>query len=198
MIRQFGHPTWFCSFSAAVTLAENIRKNSRKKQLYFDAEIAAMSWQKKSELIQGDPVTCARCFQNMVNRFIADFLKSGLTPIGEIMDFSYRFEFQQRDSPHIHALFWIKNAPKYGEHENDKILHLVDKHVTCSSKTQNNSDEVLINLKTHRHAKTCKKKGHKICRLNFPLPPVRNSVILHPIDHDLLEKEDAKALKQNF
>ena len=93
----------------------------------------------------------------MVNRFITDFLKSGLTPFGEIIDFFYRVEFQQRGSPHIHALFWIKDAPKYGEHENNKIIQFVDKHVTCSSKTQNDSDEDFINLQTHRYAKTCKK-----------------------------------------
>ena len=29
--------------------------------------------------------------------------------------------------------------------------------------------EDLVNLQMHRHAKTCKKAGNKICRFNFPL-----------------------------
>ena len=73
-----------------------------------------MTWQKKSELIQKDPITCARNFEHMVQLFIHDFIKSSCQPIGEVNDFFYRVEFQQRGSPHIHGLFWIKNAPEYG------------------------------------------------------------------------------------
>ena len=69
--------------------------------------------QQKSDLIQKDPVTCARNFEHMVQLFIKYVLKSNLMPIGEIVDFFYRVEFQQRGSPHIHALFWVKDAPQY-------------------------------------------------------------------------------------
>ena len=74
-----------------------------------------MSWHRKSELIQKDPVTCARNFEHMVQLFIQKFIKSSCHPIGEVVDFFYRVEFQQRGSPHIHGLFWIKNAPEYGK-----------------------------------------------------------------------------------
>ena len=50
----------------------------------------------------------------------------------------------------------------------------------------------------HRHAKTCKKKGHNICRFNFPLPPMRKSVILKPLDHDNIEKGDIELLEKNL
>ena len=55
-----------------------------------------MTWQQKSDLIQKDPVTCARNFEHMVQLFIKDVLKSNLMPIGEIVDFFYKVEFQQR------------------------------------------------------------------------------------------------------
>ena len=77
-----------------------------------------------------------------------------LMPIGHILDFFYRVEFQQRGSPHIHALFWIKDAPQYGIDDDDKIVNFVDKYVTCSNIPENNLDEELINLQMHRHAKT--------------------------------------------
>ena len=44
----------------------------------------------------------------MVQLFIRDVLKSDLLPIGEIADYFYRVEFQQRGSPHIHGLFGLK------------------------------------------------------------------------------------------
>ena len=45
----------------------------------------------------------------MVQLFIQDVLKSNLVPIGEILDFFYRVEFQVRESPHVHALFWVSS-----------------------------------------------------------------------------------------
>ena len=113
MIRQLGNPTWFCSFSAAETLGMFVEKKD-----YTDDEIKNMTWEQKSDLIQKDPVTCARNFEHMVQLFIKDVLKSNLMPIGEIVHFFYRVEFQQRGSPQIHALFWVKDAPQYEKSSN--------------------------------------------------------------------------------
>ena len=46
-----------------------------------------MTWQDKSDLIQKDPVTCARNFEHMVQLFIKDVLKSDEMPVREIVDF---------------------------------------------------------------------------------------------------------------
>ena len=100
MIRQLGNPTWFCSFSAAEThLLKTLGRIVEKKE-YTDDEIQQMAWEQKSDLIQKDPVTCARNFDHMVQLFIRDVLKSTVAPIGEIADYFYRVEFQQRGSPH--------------------------------------------------------------------------------------------------
>ena len=64
-----------------------------------------MTWQQKSDVIQIYPVTCATNFEHLVQLFIEDVLKSNLMPIGEMVDLFHRVEFQQRGSPHIHALF---------------------------------------------------------------------------------------------
>ena len=78
-----------------------------------------MTWQQKSDLIQKDPVTCARNFEHMVQLLIKDALKSNLMPIGEIgMQIFYRIEFQQRGLAHIHALFWVEDASQYEETPN--------------------------------------------------------------------------------
>ena len=50
-----------------------------------------MTWQQKSDLIQKDPVTYARNFEHMAELLIKDLLKSNLMPVGEIVDFFYRF-----------------------------------------------------------------------------------------------------------
>ena len=103
----------------------------------------------------------------MVQLFIKDVLISDDMAIGQIVDFFYREEFQQRGSLDIHALFWMLDAPQYEQNSNEEIIHFVDKYVSCKS---DQSDEMreLVNFQTQRHAKTFK----KICRFYFPLPPV--------------------------
>ena len=58
-------------------------------------------------------------------------LKSNVAPIGEIADYFYRVEFQQRGSPHIHGLFWVKEAPHFEKNSNEDIVKFVDKYITC-------------------------------------------------------------------
>ena len=165
---------------------------------YTDDEIKNMTWLQKSDLIQKDPVTCARNFEHMVQLFIKDVLKSNLMPIGEIVDFFYRVEFQQRGSPHIHALFWVKDAPQYEKSCNDTIVQFVDKYITCKNDQLDEMKE-LVNLQTHRHAKTCKKGGHKIiCRFNFPLPPMPKSMILEPLKESHFDEDELNRIKKQW
>ena len=144
-----------------------------------------------------DPVTCARNFEYMFPLFIRDVLKSSVMPIGEIADYFYRIEFQQKGSPHIHGLFWVKDAPHYGKSPNEEIVTFGDKYVTCQKPNISNEMEELVNLQMHRHAKTCKKAGHKICRFNFPLPLMPRSMILTPLENSCFDGQKQKKIKEN-
>ena len=197
MIRQLGNPTWFCSFSAAETRWIHLIKILGRlidNKDYTDDEVRQMSWQRKSELIQKDPVTCARNFEHMVQLFIHNFIKSSCHPIGEVVDFFYHVEFQQRGSPHIHGLFWIKNVPEYGKDCDEDIIKFVDNYVSCKADSDDLSD--LVNLQRHKHSKTCKKRGHSICRFNFPLPPMPKTMILEPLSETDLDENEADMLKE--
>lgn len=200
MIRQLGNPTWFCSFSAAETRWTHLLKILARlveNRNYSENEIRDMTWQKKSELIRKDPVTCARNFEHMFRVFLNTFLKSKEKPISEIQDYFHRVEFQQRGSPHIHALFWVKGAPQLGKNHNSEITAFVDTYVTCKGEIDG-VDPELLNLQLHRHAKTCKKKGQNICRFNFPVFPMPSTMILHPLDLTILQDEDVAQLKANL
>ena len=90
----------------------------------------------------------------------------------------------------------MKDAPQYEQNANEEIIHFVDKYITCKN---DQSDEMkeLVNLQTRRHAKTCKKGGHKICRFNFPLPPVPRSMILEPLKETHFKEDELKEMKKN-
>ena len=201
MITQLGKPTWFCSFSAAETrwlhLLKILGRLVENKQ-YTDDEISNMTWQKKSELIRKDPVACTRNFAHMFRLFLNTFLRSKQMAIGEIEDFFYRVEFQQRGSPHIHALFWVKDAPQLGKDSNSDITAFVDKYVSCANDSSGAVNTDTVNLQLHRDAKTCKRKGQNICRFNFPIFPMPLTMILKPLDISNLDKKEIEHLKTNL
>lgn len=182
MIRQLGIPTWFCSFSAAETkwkpLLKSLSKFLERTELLLD-DASDFSWQEKCKLIKSDPVTCARYFNFRVQTFLSNVLKHKSQPIGKIVDFFYRVEFQQRGSPHIHMVVWIENAPVYGQTLDASVVDFIDQYVTC--KKDENIPE-LINYQTHRHARTCRKKGKDVCRFHFPIFPMMKTTILYPLE----------------
>ncbi|XP_062577467.1 uncharacterized protein LOC134239311 [Saccostrea cucullata] len=184
MIRQLGLPTWFCSFSAAETKWTPLLKTLGElidNVTYTEEEIKEMSWEHKSKLIKSDPVTCTRYFDFRFNKFFAEVLSHKTNPVGFIEDFFYRIEFQQRGSPHVHMLLWIKDAPSVQTHSYKEVAQFIDKYATCE---KHGADDFLINYQTHRHARTCMKKNKPICRFQFPIPPMSQTVVLTPLDDD--------------
>ena len=122
-----------------------------------DEEIEAMSWSEKTRLVQKDPITCARYFDNRVQDFIRTVLKSDHMPLGRLKDYFYRVEFQHRGSPHIHMLMWIENAPQFKKNDNQTIAAFIDKYVSCSLDVESD-DMQWVSLQKHKHSKTCMKK----------------------------------------
>ena len=186
MIRQLSLPTWFMSLSAADTRWTDLLKMLAKLNngvSYTDKDIEELTWQEKTKLVQKDPVTCSRYFDHRVQEFLNIILKSNCEPIGKLRDFFYRVEFQQRGSPHIHMLVWIDNAPSLEKNSAEEIVQFVDKYLTCSV----NDEEAahLVELQTHKHSKTCRKKGKAICRFGFPLPPLPQTRLLYPLEEEV-------------
>ena len=156
-------------------LLKSLAKLVQGKNLSSE-EIEGLSWQDKCLLIKSDPVTCARYFDFRFQCFIKNVLKNNSHPVGEIIDYFYRVEFQQRGSPHIHMIIWVKDAPVHGISSDVSVAAFVDKYSTCC---KDKAIPSLINYQTHRHAKTCRKHGKAICRFNFPIPPMPETVVLH-------------------
>jgi len=45
--------------------------------------------------------------------------------------------------------------------------------------------------------KHVRKGGHKICRFNFPLPPMPRTIILTPLENSCYDEENQKDIKEN-
>ena len=106
MIRQLGTPTWFLTLSPADMKWPDMIQIIAKQYgvIYTDDEVASLSFEEKSNWLRRNPVTAARHFQNRLNIFFQEFLKSTANPSGEIVDYAIRIEFQARGSPHAHTV----------------------------------------------------------------------------------------------
>eukprot|EP00732_Lithocolla_globosa_P000252 Lithocolla_globosa_v1_NODE_62_length_7247_cov_17.118503.p1 type:complete len:1467 gc:universal NODE_62_length_7247_cov_17.118503:2368-6768(+) len=207
MCRQLGKPTFFLTLSAAdlqwdfllEMLVQLQHSDWSKKECaeYVQKLNTTKDYHAKCALLRNDPVTCARHFDRMVSVMFHKVLgNETVKPLGEMKDFFYRIEFQQRGTPHAHCLLWIKDAPVIDVQTDEAVIEFVDKYVSCSA------DDVsrdLVSLNTHKHTKTCrrKKKQRKKtedgkdtvttklnCRFHIPLPPMEHTVILRPFDED--------------
>ena len=182
MIRQLSLPTWFMSLSAADTRwTDHLRMLAKLSDgiEYSEKEIDEMTWQEKTKLVQKNPVTCSRYFDHRVQEFLNTVLKIDCEPIGKVKGYFFRVDFQQHGSPHIHMSVWIENAPTLEKNSEEKIAHVVDKYLTCNADNKETAN--LVNLQTHKHLRTCRKKGKPICGFEFPLPPFPRTMWLYPL-----------------
>ena len=199
MIRRLGIPTWFMSFSSAETrwthLLQILSKSVHNKSL-TEQEVSELSWHEKSELIKKDPVTCARHFDHQVKKLVNNVLQNSQNPVGKVVDFFYKVEFQMRGSPHIHMLAWTEGAPILDETKESKVevTRFVDEHIICS---RDDSIEHLVSLQQHTHSRTCQKRNKKECRFGFPMPPMPETSILEPLEPETNE-DDKKVYKKNW
>ena len=140
---------------------------------------------QKAELLQKDPVTCARHFQYRTHIFFNNILTTSASPIDKVVDYYYRVECQNRGSPHLHCLFWVENSPIYDE---ENVIKFIDQHITCSKITNTESYKYTY-LQTHKHTNSCKKTGKRECRFGFPLPPMKCTCIFEPLAKDIDQQE---------
>ncbi len=185
MIRQLGSPTFFVTFSAAesrwvelLIILEKILNN----KILSKEDVEKLSFEDKSYLIQNDPVTCARYFQHRFNLLLNSVILSEFKPLGKVIDYYYRVEFQHRGSPHVHMFLWVENSPNLQNGINDtEVIDFVDKYIHCD-KYEDGDEKSPISYQIHKHSKSCRRriKGKNICRFNIPFPPMIKTVILYP------------------
>ena len=109
MFRTIGPPTFFITLTADDMNWPDLLYVLAKRA-GMDISVEDVDSMQKHELLCSDPVTTARHFSQRFQKFIA-FMKSSSKPIGEVVDYFWQIEFQLRGSPHVHLLWWVKDAP---------------------------------------------------------------------------------------
>ncbi|CAF0843236.1 unnamed protein product [Adineta ricciae] len=209
MTRQLGCPTLFLTLSAAETqwseLIVMLTEVLENKVITLE-EAENMDYEKKCELIRNDLVTCVRYFEHRL-KCLWEILSAPCGPFQEyeLVDKYVRIEFQARGSPHVHALLWLKNAPKYDKNDPESVtrcVEFIDKLISVNAKPTEFSEE-LICLQRHKHSFTCKIRvnGEIKCRFDIPYFPMSKTMILEPLGDDETlsrkKREEVTLYRQN-
>ena len=119
-----------------------------------DDEVAALSFDEKSNWLKRNPVTAARHFHYTL---FQEFLRSTSKPLGEIIDYAIRIEFQARGSPRAHSVIWVKDAPEYGVDHDSEVRDFIDQYVSCQVPNEDCKlkELVLVLLQKHKHSSYC-------------------------------------------
>ena len=198
MVRQLGTPTWFLTLTAAdLKWPDLIGIIARQHGVnYTDEEIDKLSFEDKSNWLRRNPVMAARHFQYRLHIFWHEFLKSPAEPLGKIVDYAIRIEFQARGSPHAHTLIWVENAPKIGIDDDQEICDFIDKYVSCSiPREEGKLKEQVLLLQQHKHSSYCNRK--KNCRFRFPHPPSTCTLISSPATGDISDDNNDDTTTQS-
>jgi len=211
LIRQLGLPTFFITLSAAETkwteLIVNLEKIVNGKTISEEqaADMAKNNFSEVCKLIRADPITCARNFEHRYTNLLSHLFKKkgGIFSPSSVSEYYQRVEFQHRGSPHSHGMYWIEGAPVYepdeeSSHDNsEECVQFIDTYITTKrfieagvegmTTEEKERQEEMLKLQAyqlHKCTKSCKKQTKKgfICRFGFPLPPMKETVILGPLD----------------
>jgi hypothetical protein len=83
-----------------------------------------------TELIWIDLVTCAKYYDQIKHFVFSNLSQKTIIFLGIFFIF-FVTEFQNCGSEHDYELLWIKNAPMFGMHINEKIEKFVDMYISC-------------------------------------------------------------------
>ena len=70
-------------------------------------------------------------FQHRVENIFTEYILSDIHPIGNILEYVIKIEFQMKGSPHAHCLLWVKDSPKINEDPDEVVYQFIDKYITA-------------------------------------------------------------------
>ena len=190
MVKQLGIPTWFMTLSCAdlgwPELFQIIARTQGKN--LTNEQVTALSYNERCSMLNLNPVVVAKHFQYRVETFFTEVLLAKSNPIGKIVYYALRIEFQMRGSPHLHALIWTSDCPKLTPETKQEYIDFIDKHVHAYPPNQEQDKELHELVKTyqkHTHSKTCRKYKNIKCRFNFGQFFTNRTIVAEPLSDDL-------------
>ena len=186
MVRAKEIFTWFLTLSCAdLSWPETLQAIALQQgRQISDENVKNMAYEEKCKLLRQNPVTAGCQFDHRLQAIFRDVLISKKAPLGKVVYYFQRTEFQLRGSPHCHAVLWIEDAPSPQSAEDKDVVAWIDQFVTCKLPDEDDPlrEEVLTNQR-HWHSVAYRKKGNH-CRFYFPKSPSTRTIFAKPKNKD--------------
>ena len=171
--RQSGVYTFFLTCSAAEFHWTEIIQvvTHQYGQTITDEQVNAMDRSTQVNYLKRNPVTVPRQIDYIFKQLWGKVILSGMHPIGQILNFDDRREFQHRGTKHMHVPIHLAGALKIDENEDKEVIEFIDKYITCALPDETKYSEMgnlIKKVQTHHHTITCRKKKGVTCRFNAP------------------------------
>ena len=117
-----------------------------------------MDWKTKVMWLKRNPVTVVRQIDHIFRQVFGKVMFSGMHPVGVIINFDAKNEYQNRGPQHPHFFMHVEGAPIINENEDIEVERFIDKYISCSlpSKTDfPELHELVETVQTHHHTFTC-------------------------------------------
>ena len=146
-----------------------------------------------------NPVVVAKHFQCRLECFFKEVLLSSVNPIGKIIYYAIRVEFQRRGSLHAHCLLWTSDCPQLTEDNIQDYTDFIDQHVSGELPDINYDPELygLVNFyQRHLHSRTSRKYKNVECRFDFGKFFSAKPIISKPVSSDFSASRMVHILEQ--
>ena len=180
MFRTLGPPTFFITLSADDNNWTDLMVvlSKCKGQNLSEEQASELSPSEKRALMTTNPVVTARHFAHRFQCLSREVIKGTGQPIGKVLDFFWRIEFQLRGSPHVHSMWWIKDAPNLDTATGRQVApQYIDRYISVGIPKESDGElrALVLRLQQHHHTSTCRKTTRRRrnvaeCRFDFPQP----------------------------
>ena len=130
------------------------------------------------DLIQADPVTCARYYKHHMDALFVLMRGRGERLFGGKVPYSCSVdEFQKRGTPHRHAVLWVEGGPRVNKAPDEAVEQFYGK---LRSTASSGLSDFLVMAQRHRCRKVyCLSKGRG-CRFKAPWFPLPRARLIRP------------------
>ena len=123
MVRKWGSPTFFLTFSCAEydskDIADYLHKVNNVPYKYHIGRLCAE-----------DSLLVSRKFSKKFHDFFQTVIIKGQA-LEKVDHFYWKKEYPSRGASHYHVLVWIEGSPVIGKDSDGEVLNFIKKHITC-------------------------------------------------------------------
>ena len=150
----------------------------------------ACTMNSATQEVRKDPLLASIHFERRWKNFFKHILKGKDNPLGLIIDWFARVEYQARGSPHMHIFLWIQGAPNLKNGSVTDIENYISSIISTTIPDQNTDPDLyqlVKRLQIHHHTNTCNRQGRSFksgnCRFGFPYKPSKVTKLLSNVNY---------------